>query len=141
VKYSIIVAKYLLIVFFKIAYKKKKSCFANYIKRYDLILDHLTAMWSWYDLRSIFEQWSRIWSEIKIKVIVPASAFNWLRLWTPTVLNNFIPWTKKLFETFFTKINRRTFFRPQMSETQLGLSPQTKKFVIQILKNKKRAPP
>jgi hypothetical protein len=31
-------------------------------------------MWSWYDLRSIFEQWCRIWSEIKIKVIVPASA-------------------------------------------------------------------
>jgi hypothetical protein len=51
VKYSIIVAKYLQILFFL-----KKSCFANYIKRSDLILDHFTAMWSWYDLRSIFEQ-------------------------------------------------------------------------------------
>jgi hypothetical protein len=53
---------------------RKKSCFANYIKRSDLILDHFTAMWSWYDLRSIFEQWSTTWSEIKIKVIVLASA-------------------------------------------------------------------
>jgi hypothetical protein len=48
-----------------------------------MILDHWTAMWSWYDLRSLFEQWSRIWSEIKIKVIVPASDY-WRKSQTGT---------------------------------------------------------